>query len=149
GHGGRSGAAPGARDVALRPPPRPPQHARPGQAAFAQHVPDRGSQRRPTGARHRRPRRAADYHRRLPGSDRLRRPADPPGLGGRARREEAVAAPRIHTDGGMEISVEPGWPEAHAVYLRRVGYRVTRGPTAVVDAVYRDPASGAITGKGR
>src|SRR5262249_6564317 len=38
-------------------------------------------------------------------------------LARQAHLDEAVAAPRIHTDGGMEIPVEPGWPEAHALYL--------------------------------
>src|SRR5204863_410027 len=36
-----------------------------------------------------------------------------------------------------------------AAYLRRLGYRVTRGPGAVADGVTRDPRTGAISARGR
>jgi gamma-glutamyltranspeptidase/glutathione hydrolase len=55
---------------------------------------------------------------------------------------EAVAALRLHTEGGMDVSVEPKWPEDEVTYLGKVGYRVKRGPSAVVSAVFRDPKSG-------
>jgi gamma-glutamyltranspeptidase/glutathione hydrolase len=70
-------------------------------------------------------------------------------VGSQARLDEAVAAPRLHTEGGTTLTVERGWPEADAVYLRRVGYSVVRGPSATVHAVSRDPHSGAIVSKGR
>src|SRR5262249_5763950 len=63
--------------------------------------------------------------------------------------DKAVAAPRMHTEGGMDLVLERGWPEADAAHLRRVGYRVTRGPSAVADGVTRDPRTGAITARGR
>jgi gamma-glutamyltranspeptidase/glutathione hydrolase len=58
--------------------------------------------------------------------------------------DKAVAAPRMHTEGGLEVTLERGWPEAEAAYLRRVGFQVIRGPSATIDAVSRDPSSGAL-----
>ena len=49
----------------------------------------------------------------------------------------------------MDLVLERGWPETDAAYLRRVGYRVTRGPSATVDAIVREPRSGVIVARGR
>jgi gamma-glutamyltranspeptidase/glutathione hydrolase len=70
-------------------------------------------------------------------------------VGREARVDEAIAAPRLHTEGGMQLTLEPGFAKADAAYLRRVGYSVVRGPSAVVDAIGRDPQSGGIVAKGR
>jgi gamma-glutamyltranspeptidase/glutathione hydrolase len=70
-------------------------------------------------------------------------------VGCQQRLEEAVAAPRLHTEGGTQLSVEAGWSRADMAYLRRVGYGVGRGPSAVVDAVSRDHQTGVILAKGR
>jgi gamma-glutamyltranspeptidase/glutathione hydrolase len=70
-------------------------------------------------------------------------------VGRQERIDEAVAAPRLHTEGGAQLSVEAGWPVAEVAYLRRVGYTVARGPGAVLHAVYRDPQTGEMVAKGR
>jgi gamma-glutamyltranspeptidase/glutathione hydrolase len=57
--------------------------------------------------------------------------------------EEAVAAPRLHTEGGLDLTMEAKWPEAARVYLEKVGYRIKTGPGATVQAVSFDPQSGA------
>lgn len=64
---------------------------------------------------------------------------------GRGRTEkEAVAAPRIHTEGGMKVELEKEWPENAAAQVQAVGYTVARATSAVVSAVWRDAASGAV-----
>jgi gamma-glutamyltranspeptidase/glutathione hydrolase len=70
-------------------------------------------------------------------------------VAGQRRMEEAVAAPRMHTEGGMQLTVERGWPETDVAYLSRVGYTVVRGASATLDAVWRDPQTEACVGKGR
>jgi gamma-glutamyltranspeptidase / glutathione hydrolase len=62
---------------------------------------------------------------------------------------EAVAAKRLHTEGGLRVELEPGWPEADAARLRAVGYTVARAPSAVVSAVGRDPTAGTLVSASR
>ncbi len=63
-------------------------------------------------------------------------------VGRDATLADAVAAPRLHTEGGTSVVVEPNWPDAAVEHLRAVEYTVTRGPSAGVEAVARDPRSG-------
>jgi gamma-glutamyltranspeptidase/glutathione hydrolase len=56
--------------------------------------------------------------------------------------EEAVAAPRMHTEGGLNVTLEARWPEADVANLKKVGYAVTKGASATVHAVARDPKTG-------
>jgi gamma-glutamyltranspeptidase/glutathione hydrolase len=63
--------------------------------------------------------------------------------------KDAVAAPRVHTEGGLAVGLEKEWPEAAVDELRRVGYAVTRTPHATVSAVWRDPENGAVGGVSR
>jgi gamma-glutamyltranspeptidase/glutathione hydrolase len=37
--------------------------------------------------------------------------------------EESVTAPRLHTEGGMEVRVERGWPQADVSFLKSIGYK--------------------------
>jgi gamma-glutamyltranspeptidase/glutathione hydrolase len=62
---------------------------------------------------------------------------------------EAVAAPREHTDGGDKLFLEAAWPAAHVEYLKKVGYNVTPGGGAVLNAIARDPMTGKLTAAGR
>jgi gamma-glutamyltranspeptidase/glutathione hydrolase len=55
---------------------------------------------------------------------------------------DAVAAPRLHTEGGLDLTAEARWPEAEVAYLKQLGYRVKVGPSAAVHAVAFDPRSG-------
>ncbi|MFO0881815.1 MAG: gamma-glutamyltransferase [Gemmataceae bacterium] len=57
---------------------------------------------------------------------------------------EAVKAPRLHTEGEAALAAEPGWPDSEAKRLREVGYSVTRGPGAVLNAIERDGRSGTV-----
>jgi gamma-glutamyltranspeptidase/glutathione hydrolase len=60
-------------------------------------------------------------------------------VGRDASLEAAVAAPRPHTEGDLNLLVEPKWPEAEVNYLKKIGYSVRNGASAVVDAVVFDP----------
>jgi gamma-glutamyltranspeptidase/glutathione hydrolase len=63
--------------------------------------------------------------------------------------EEALASRRLHTEGGLALGLEPGWPEAVAVRFKEVGYTVSRVASAVVSAAWSDPKTGAIRGGSR
>jgi gamma-glutamyltranspeptidase/glutathione hydrolase len=63
--------------------------------------------------------------------------------------KDAVAAPRVHTEGGLRVELETAWPESAAARLKEGGYTVVRAPSAFVSAVWRDPASGAVGGASR
>ncbi|HXG10132.1 MAG TPA: gamma-glutamyltransferase [Gemmataceae bacterium] len=63
-------------------------------------------------------------------------------LGRGASLKEAVAALRLHTEGGRNVMLEPKAPKADAEFLQKLGYTVTTGASAVVSAVSFDPASG-------
>jgi gamma-glutamyltranspeptidase/glutathione hydrolase len=63
-------------------------------------------------------------------------------VGRDAALPDAVTAPRLHTEGGLEVTVESRWPEADADYLKKRGYTVTRGSAATIQAVQIDPQTG-------
>jgi gamma-glutamyltranspeptidase/glutathione hydrolase len=63
-------------------------------------------------------------------------------VGRDASLADAVAAPRPHTEGDLNLLVEPKWPEAEVAYLKKIGYAVRNGASAVVDAVAFDPTTG-------
>jgi gamma-glutamyltranspeptidase / glutathione hydrolase len=64
-------------------------------------------------------------------------------IGRGASIEEAVAAPRLHTDGNVDLTLERHWPEAEAEKLRQVGYTVKVGASATAHALFLDPKTGA------
>ncbi len=55
---------------------------------------------------------------------------------------DAVAAPRLHTEGDLDLTVEAAWPEADAAAWRQLGYAVKRGPGATMHAICVAAASG-------
>jgi gamma-glutamyltranspeptidase/glutathione hydrolase len=61
----------------------------------------------------------------------------------------AVAAPRLHTEGGMKVELEKEWTAAADAQLQAVGYTVTRATSAFVSAVWRDPVTGTVGGSSR
>jgi gamma-glutamyltranspeptidase/glutathione hydrolase len=68
---------------------------------------------------------------------------------GRGRApDDALAAPRLHTEGGLAVELEPAWPDAEAARLKDVGYTVKRAASAVVSAVWADP-KGELRGGSR
>lgn len=62
---------------------------------------------------------------------------------------DAVAAWRMHTEGGLDVTVEPRCPAEVAEYFRKVGYAVKRGPGATIHAVAFDPAAGTAQAASR
>jgi gamma-glutamyltranspeptidase/glutathione hydrolase len=70
-------------------------------------------------------------------------------VGRGVRPKAALAAPRMHTEGGMKVELEKDWPESAVSQLKGVGYTVTRAASATVSAVWREAASGAASGASR
>jgi gamma-glutamyltranspeptidase/glutathione hydrolase len=69
---------------------------------------------------------------------------------GRAKPPKAaLAAPRIHTEGGLKVELEKEWPETAVAQLQAVGYTVARVGSATVSAVWRDSVTGAVSGASR
>lgn len=58
---------------------------------------------------------------------------------------DAVKAPRVHTEGDLSLLLEASWPAATADRLKEVGYAVKAGTGATLNAIERDPATGALT----
>jgi gamma-glutamyltranspeptidase/glutathione hydrolase len=55
---------------------------------------------------------------------------------------EAVKALRMHTEGGMDLTLEAAWPAADVEFFKKMGYRIKKGPSAYVSAVAFDPKTG-------
>jgi gamma-glutamyltranspeptidase / glutathione hydrolase len=62
------------------------------------------------------------------------------GLG--ASVEDAVAAPRLHTDGNLDLTVERTRPEAEVEFLKGIGYNVKQGSVANAHALLFNPGTG-------
>src|SRR5262249_29664845 len=60
-------------------------------------------------------------------------------VGRDASLEDAIAAPRLHTVGGMNVTIEPKQPDVEACGLQNVGYAVPPGAVARVSAVAFEP----------
>jgi gamma-glutamyltranspeptidase/glutathione hydrolase len=54
-----------------------------------------------------------------------------------ASMEEAIAAPRLHTEGNLDLHVERQWSDSE--YLKSIGYKVINSPMAKISAVSFDP----------
>ena len=48
---------------------------------------------------------------------------------------DAVQAPRIHTEGGLDLHIERGIPKADVDYMRQIGYSIKPPIGAFVSAV--------------
>lgn len=55
--------------------------------------------------------------------------------------EDAVAAPRLHTEGDLHVLVEKSWPKEQIEQWKKIGYTVAIGTHARVSAVSFDPKS--------
>ena len=61
-----------------------------------------------------------------------------------ASMHAAVAAPRIHCTGTLDVGLEPHWPRQSAAYLGGLGFRIQTGESpAVLGAASFDPKTGA------
>ena len=61
-----------------------------------------------------------------------------------AQLENAIAAPRLNTFGGLELEMERNWPKAEADYLKSIGFNFVIGPAARITAVSIDWQTGEI-----
>jgi gamma-glutamyltranspeptidase/glutathione hydrolase len=57
---------------------------------------------------------------------------------------EAVKAPRAHTEGDLNLTLEDAWPAPVKEHFRQTGYVVKVGPAARLNAIEREPDSGAL-----
>jgi gamma-glutamyltranspeptidase/glutathione hydrolase len=62
---------------------------------------------------------------------------------------QAVRAPRMHTEGGLDVTLEKSWPADTLKRLKEIGFVIKAGPGAVLHAIERDPRSGALTAAAR
>lgn len=60
--------------------------------------------------------------------------------------ETALLAPRLDTDGTLELGLDRRHSTEHEAFFKNVGYRVTRRPGAYVGAVSFDPATARAQG---
>src|SRR5207237_4013061 len=56
--------------------------------------------------------------------------------------DDAVKAPRLHTEGDLNLVLEASWPAAVSDHFKRVGYAVKPGGGASLSAIERDAGSG-------
>ena len=63
------------------------------------------------------------------------------GLG--ASIDDAVAAPRMQTDGNLDLTLERKWPETEAGVLKQMGFNVKQGASANAHAIFVNPENGA------
>jgi gamma-glutamyltranspeptidase/glutathione hydrolase len=70
-------------------------------------------------------------------------------LGERRELADAVKAPRLHTEGDLTLTLEASWPAAVTDHFKQVGYALKTGPGASLNAIERDPATGAVRAAAR
>ena len=63
--------------------------------------------------------------------------------------ESAIAAPRFHTEGNLDLILEREWPEADLEYIKGLGYHIKVGKTANVHAIFVNPETGACRSAAR
>lgn len=64
------------------------------------------------------------------------------GLG--ATMKTAIAEPRVHTEGNLDLTAERKWPEAEIESFTAIGFKIQQGSCAVASAVALEPKTGAI-----
>jgi gamma-glutamyltranspeptidase / glutathione hydrolase len=56
--------------------------------------------------------------------------------------QSAIEAPRLHTEGGLALTLEKTWPAAEVEGCRHLGYTVARGTSAVISGVSFEAKTG-------
>ncbi len=64
-------------------------------------------------------------------------------IGQKMSLEQAMVAPRLHTEGSLNLTLDSRWPKAEEEYLKQLGYKIQTGNGALVSAVWLDPATRA------
>ncbi|MHC4994115.1 MAG: gamma-glutamyltransferase family protein [Planctomycetota bacterium] len=62
---------------------------------------------------------------------------------------KAVAAPRMHTEGAMSLTMDNRWSKERVDDMKATGYKITRGGVAVIDAVGMDGQAGKLVAASR
>lgn len=62
---------------------------------------------------------------------------------------EAIAAPRLHTEGNLALTLEKSWPAAEVAACRELGFTTTTGPSAILSAAWQDAQTGRAEFAGR
>jgi gamma-glutamyltranspeptidase/glutathione hydrolase len=57
---------------------------------------------------------------------------------------QAVAAPRLHTEGALAVTFERAWPAGQAEALKERGYAVSTGTSATISAVSTADVGGKL-----
>jgi gamma-glutamyltranspeptidase / glutathione hydrolase len=60
--------------------------------------------------------------------------------------EQSMAAPRLHNEGNMNVSVEREWPASELEEMKKLGYKTSTGNQAIVSAVSFTPITGECNG---
>lgn len=55
---------------------------------------------------------------------------------------DALAAPRIHTTGTLDVTAEEHWPQADIEYLKQAGFKVRTAPCAHLSSAFFNAATG-------
>jgi hypothetical protein len=55
----------------------------------------------------------------------------------------------MHTEGDTQLILEVRWPARVVKRLKEIGYVIRTGPGAVLNAIERDPGTGALTAASR
>jgi gamma-glutamyltranspeptidase / glutathione hydrolase len=63
--------------------------------------------------------------------------------------EDAMAAPRVHTDGNLDLTVERNAPEAETEFFKMVGYNVKSGSVANAHAIAVNLETGVVQAAAR
>lgn len=61
--------------------------------------------------------------------------------------DSALAAPRLHTDGTLKLTLDRKHPAEDEAFFKAAGYTVARGASALVSAVTFDPKTGQTRGQ--
>jgi hypothetical protein len=59
--------------------------------------------------------------------------------------QQAIAAPRMHTTGNLNLVLEAEWQASDVENLKRIGYEVTTGLMARANMAYKDPVTGKLS----
>jgi gamma-glutamyltranspeptidase/glutathione hydrolase len=63
-------------------------------------------------------------------------------VGLEASLDDALVAPRWHTEGGLDLTLEKTWPETEQEFFKAAGYTLKPGTGAILSAALFDPKTG-------
>ena len=58
--------------------------------------------------------------------------------------QQAIGAPRIHTEGGLKLTLDDPWTKEDVSHFNQLGYEVNNGQVAYLSAVSSDPRHGRV-----